>query len=222
MMRALVAVAVLMGAACAVQADVIWANPSGSAASFTWANGHNSDTNLFGSPTCFGTDNLYFFDSNFDPYADDGGTSAIATDTLNVDLVANTNLKFLSVSIFEYGDYSITGGAGNSVSADLAMAGTTAHPMSPFVDGFSFGAAGAGNGAWNEDAQLLLTMAVPDVTSLHLEVTNTLVALSDGMGGTASISGNFVLVGISVDMIPEPTSLALIALGAVGVLWRRR
>lgn len=222
MKRALVAVAVLVGAACAVQADTPWENPTGSAASFTWANGYNTDTNLFGSPDWYGGDNLYFTDSDFAPYADDGGASVTATDTMNVDLLANTDLKFLSVSIYEYGDYSITGGAGNSVSADLLMTGTAAHPMSPFVDSFSFSAAGEGAGAWDENATLLLSMAVPDVTQLHLEVTNTLVALSDGMGGTASISGNFVLLGISVEVIPEPTSLALMTLGAVGVLWRRR
>jgi len=60
------------------------------------------------------------------------------------------------------------------------------------------------------------------VTTLHLSVTNTLVAISDGAGGTASIQGNFVLLGIAVTVIPEPASMSLLALGGLAVLRRRR
>jgi hypothetical protein len=206
-------------------ADTPWDNPDGTADRFDWANGHNSDTNLFGSPTYYGGSNLYFLNSDFAAYADDGGTFDSATDTLGVDLTAHAGDKFLSISIFEYGDYNITGGDGNSVSADLDMTGTVAgHPMSPFLDDFLFSAAGASPGtvAWQDDAALLMEFAAPDVTQVHLSVSNTLVAVSDGAGGTASIQGNFVLLGVAVTVIPEPASLSLLTLGGLLVLRRRR
>ena len=224
MIRALAAVALFTFVVASAQADVAWSPPNGSAANFYWENGHNSDTNLFGSPNYYGGDNLYFLGSDFAPYSDDGSV-VTATDTLGVDLFANPNQKFLEVRVFESGDYNITGGTSNTVSANLEMTGTAAgHPMSPFLDDFSFSAAGdsGGSQAWSDNATLLMSIAVPDVTALHLDVSNTLIAVSDGAGGTASIYGSFTLLTVSVVTVPEPTSLALIALGAVGVLWRRR
>jgi hypothetical protein len=207
-------------------ADVAWVNSNGAAENFTWTNGHNTDSNLFGSPSWYGGDNLYFLDSSFVAYADDVDTHGTVTDTLNVDLHANPTLKFFSISIYEYGDYTIGGGNGNSVSADLDMAGSVpGHPQSPWMDDFLLSTSGAGSASWNTgdpSPTLMMEFAVPDVTSVHLEVSNTLVAMSDGQGGTASITGNFVLLGISVTLIPEPTTLALLAAGSLLVTKRRR
>ncbi|HUU82200.1 MAG TPA: PEP-CTERM sorting domain-containing protein [Phycisphaerae bacterium] len=224
-MRLLVAVLAALCVPVAASADVAWDNPGGNAENFDWAGGHNSDTNLFGSPSWYGGDNLYFLSSDFAPYANGTPVTDSATDTMDVDLTAVGGKKFASIAVFEYGDYNIVGGAGNTVSADLGMTGTAAgHPMSPFLGSFSFGAAGdsAGTVPWNDDAALSMEFAVPDVTTLHLSVTNTLVAISDGAGGTASIQGNFVLLGIAVTVIPEPASMSLLALGGLAVLRRRR
>ncbi len=223
--RILVVTAVVVCLPVAVWAQTPWNNPSGSADQYDWAGGQNSDTNFFGSPSNFGGDDLYFLDSDFSADADDADTADSATDTMDVDLIAHAGKKFLSISIFEWGDYNITGGAGNNVSADLDLSGTAVgHPMSPFVDDFLFGASGdsAGTIAWNDDATLLLEFAVPDVTSLHITATNTLLAISDGVGGTASVQGNLVLLGISVTLIPEPASLSMLAFGSLVVLRRRR
>ncbi len=221
--KVMTAVAVLSLAGVA-SAGIPWTNPNGSAVNYDWSNGMN-DTGLFGSPSNFGDDNLYFLSSTFDAYADNGGTLDTATDTMNVDFAAHPTKKFVSIAVYEYGDYNITGGAGNSVSADLGMTGTVGgHPQSPFTDSFSFGASGASGGTipWDDNAELLLAFAVPAVTNIHLEVSNTLVAMSDGAGGTASISGNFVLLGISVTVIPEPATLSLLALAGLVGLRRRR
>ena len=206
-----------------VQAYVDWDNPSGSAQDFDWANGRNTDSNLFGSPSWYGGNNLYFNSSSFVTYANDSGTSSTVTDTFDVDFTAHENTKFLSIAVYEYGSYNITGGAENAVSAELDMIATVAgHPMSPFGGGFFFGETGNSGGVvqWNEDATLIMDFAVPDVTDLHLSVSNTLVAISDGAGGTASITGDFILLGVSVTLIPEPTSFALLALGGLALTRR--
>ena len=204
-------------------ADTAWGHANGSAANFSWVNGHNSDTNLFGDVSWYGGDNLYFLDSNFPASAHDAKTTDTVTDTMDVDLIANPGVKFLSIAVYEYGEYTITGGSDNNVKADLDMWGyVPGHPMDPFTDDFLFTAEGSGADDWSSNATLLMEFAVPDVTQVHLRVTNTLVAASDGAGGTASITGNFMLLGIAVTVIPEPASLSLLALGSLAVLRRRR
>lgn len=221
--RVLLAVVVALCVPVVAWADVAWSNPGGNAENFSWANGHNTDSNLFKSPTWYGGDNLYFLNSSFIAYADDGNTSHTVSDTMDVDLTADPTLKFLSIAVYEYGDYSIVGDAANNVKVDMDMWGSVPeHPMDPFSDDFLFTAAGDGASEWNSNATLLMEFAVPDVTQLHLTVTNTVVAISDGDGGTASITGNFVLLGVAVTVIPEPASLSLLALGSLALLRRRR
>lgn len=225
MKRILVAAALALCISAPVSADVIWDNPNGSAQDYDWANGYNTDSNKFGSPSWFGGNNLYFLGSNFPASADDGANSDTVTDTMNVDLTAHPGMKFLNITIFEYGDYTLTGGAGNNVSVDLDLSASVGgHPQSPFSDTFLFGSVGESTGtvAWDDSATLLMDFAVPDVTSLHMTVTNTVIAVSDGAGGTSSIVGNFVLVGIAITVIPEPTALSFLALGCLTVLRRRR
>jgi hypothetical protein len=220
-----VAVPMLFAPALA-SADVAWDDPDGETDTYSWANGHNSDTNLFGSPSYYGGDNLYFLDTNFAASADDGTTSNIAADTLNVDLFAHPGLKFASCSWFWYGDYNITGPEANHVSADFDMwAYVPGHPMDPFHDDFLFTAAGDTGGTvpWQDGAALLMEFAVPPVTELHLTLTNTLMAVSDGAGGTASIEGQVVLAGLfQTVVLPEPASLSLLTLGGLFVTRRRR
>src|SRR5262250_632203 len=78
---AVLAVVVFAGAA---YADTPWAGgmANGSATFFDWANGHNSDSNLFGTPTLVG-DTFYFFPSNF-VASSNNGVPASATDTIDV------------------------------------------------------------------------------------------------------------------------------------------
>ena len=221
--KVLLATVVVLCVPVGAWADVAWDDPDGNADSFSWANGHNSDSNLFGNVGWFGGDSLYFLDSNFTASADDGKTSHTVTDTMDVDLTANPTLKFLSIAIYEYGDHTIVGGPANNVQADMDMWGyVPGHPMSPFAADFLFIASGERVSEWNDNATLLMEFAVPDVTQVHLTVTNTVVAVSDGAGGTASITGNFVLLGVAVTVIPEPASLSLLALGSLALLRRRR
>src|SRR5262245_48412816 len=114
---AVVAVVALAGVA---RADTPWGGgmASGSASFFDWANGHNSNSNLFGTPTLIG-DTFYFFPSNFVAVSNNG-VPGTATDTIDVDLIIHSNFKFDGISVTEYGDYSIDG-AGGSVDCQGVM-----------------------------------------------------------------------------------------------------
>ena len=56
--KLLVAAVVALCVPIVAWADTAWEDPDGNAASYSWANGHNSDTNLFGNVGWFGGDNL--------------------------------------------------------------------------------------------------------------------------------------------------------------------
>ena len=219
-----------------------WAPPSGECASFTYENGQN-DTDLFGSPSYFGGDTLVFRNAAFEAEADDVNPMDLAADTMDVDLYAKLDpvegqLKFIGIEILVRGDYNITdpGSTGNnSVTADFDMAGSVAmlpssppeHPMGPFSGGFEFteSAPTGGATAWMETAGLdqpvALAFAVPPVTQLHLSVNGSFLAVSDGQGGTAGITGSLQLLEITAIVIPEPASLSLLAFGALALLRRR-
>jgi hypothetical protein len=219
-----------------------WESPSGECASFTYENGQN-DTDLFGSPSYFSGDTLVFRHASFDADADDANPVDMSADTMDVDLYAKVDavegqLKFIGIEILVRGDYNITdpgSTGGNSVTADFDMLGSVAalpgspaeHPMGPFTGGFEFTESTATGGAtsWMDTAELdnpvALSFAVPSVTELHLTVNGSFVAISDGQGGTAGITGSLQLLEVTAIVIPEPASLSLLAFGALALLRRR-
>jgi hypothetical protein len=223
-MRAACSAGVLAIAAGA-SADVAWNQPSGNASFFTWANGHNTNSNLFGSPTLVGGTTFQFFPTAFTTTSSNGGTTS-ATDTLSVDLFALPGYQLDSIQISEGGTYALSGNQGGSVSAtgianltDLGFprtfsAATSGNPTFPV-----FG----GSGSWTADALIdlaALNGGIP-VTSAHLEFTNTLVAISVP-GSTATITKTFVGLPVAITIIPAPSAAGVLALGGLALARRRR
>lgn len=216
---------VLAIAAGAASADVAWSQPNGVATFFTWANGHNTNTNLFGSPTLVGGTTFQFFPTNFTASSSNGG-SVTASDTLSVDLFALPGYQLDSIQIAEGGTYGLSGNQGGSVSAaglasltDLGTprtfnANTSGNPSFPV-----FG----GSGAWTANALIdlaALNGGIP-VTSAHLDFTNNLVAISVP-GSTATITKTFVGLPVAITIIPTPGAASVLALGGLALARRRR
>jgi hypothetical protein len=82
-----------------------WSNRNGVADGFYWQNG-GSDKGLFGNPTLVGGNVFQFSPTNFRAESIDG-RSAITSDRLQFDLIADPGKEIKSIKITESGDYGI-------------------------------------------------------------------------------------------------------------------
>ena len=225
--------AVIAGLALApaALADVPWGNgmSSGSGSFFDWANGHNSNTNLFGTPILVGS-SFYFFPSDFVARSDNGsaplGFTDHATDTLEVDLIAHAGLKIDGISVTESGDYSISGSNASANITGVLQVSDAAHgslvpdnlgynPVFPAYSGF--------NTPWSGNVNKDLTtleFGIP-FEVIHLSIRNDLIAVSAG-GSTSVIRKTVVGGAMAINVLPEPGVLGLVAMaGLVGARRRR-
>lgn len=198
-------------------AFVPWINPNGTAATFSWANGGSRD-GLFGSPTLVGGDTFVFFPSGFRAQSTNGG-SVIVGDRLEFDLFAAPGFQVSGIRINEYGDYGVVG-AGSSVSAAGSLIATNldtgatlfnalvTNPASPITSGF-------GNWSGTESLDFV------GWTRLHVIIDNDLIAIS-GANGAAYIEKKVFASGFSITLVPTPGTAALLGLGSLAAIRRRR
>ncbi len=217
---ALAAGVVFVGATTA-SAAVAWNNPSGSAAFFSWANGQNSNTNLFGSPIITGGDTFVFFPQSFNASATNGA-SVTATDTFEVDLFAQSGFGFTAIRIQQFGTYELTG-AGSveanalmDISDLLAPRAEQASMTSP--NGFPIATAGTGN--WQGTTQVPL-LGANGWTQIHLTFTSNLISISTP-GGTAFIGNDVLGAPVALTIIPAPAAVSLLSLAGLAAVRRRR
>jgi hypothetical protein len=210
-----------------VLAQVPWDNPDGTAqtGNYDWHGGQNLTGN-FGSPSNFG-DSLFFQSANFDVTSSDGSTQN-KTDVMNVSFTALDNKEFASIALYVFGDYTITDDGqpgGNQVEGHFGLTVDHAsHGDSPWSDSFDYVETNPGSAvAWDDSRTLLFAYEMgPDIVTVDLAVDGETIAISDGEGGTASITANVALLQIAVEVIPEPASLSLLGLGALVLVRRRR
>lgn len=196
---------------------------------------------LYGAPEITG--NLLDFDPTGFGTSSSGGDSSLTDGQLNFTLSAEDGNGITSFSISEGGDFSFTGvtpTAGTFVSASagatvsiLEVDGVALGSSIDFFVSDSFftdyvttgGAASTGLLPWSLTTNVDLTGELPEdfvlgATLVEVSINNQLT--------TATTSGNQAAIAkkdFRIDtttVVPEPTSLALLGLGGVLVMRRRR
>jgi hypothetical protein len=199
-----------------------WSAPAGSSDSFTYDSG--TDINgLWGEPFV-STDTFYFVSANFQVNSFGGGTTS-QTDTTMFNVHANPGLQFSLIRITANGTYAVTGDPGqNSVNqmnhVDMdEIGGFGQHFEGDMVTNPTM-PVNSGNGQWSGLTVVDLSLAFPPLTDLHVEMSDDVVAIS-GPGGSAEINVQFSDLKIEFVVIPEPSTLALMAFGALALIRRR-
>jgi hypothetical protein len=188
---------------------------SGTATDWNWANG-GSDTGLFGSPVLVNGNTFVFFPSLFRAYSANG-TPGLAYDRLEFDIIAHQDTSITGFSITEYGDYAVQGAGGqvevtgtlfltNLQNFQTKTSNLVSTPGSPIT---------SGSGEWSA------TAGRDDLNWQHLKIVlnNNLLAISTD-GGQSFIEKKVNGAAVSITVIPEPATLAILGLG--GLLLRRR
>ena len=227
-------IAAIVGLAGAASAQVPWGGgmASGSASFFTWANGQNSNSNLFGTPFLVG-DTFYFTPTNFVANAVNGQTVSV-TDTFEVDLFVQPGYKFDAILISEYGDYTMTTTGTpvgiNSVDADgLLRVDEIGGLLRNDTQAMAFPAlpaatSGSQNDVWQGSgtSNLSILEGGTPFTQIHLKVTNDLIAISGGGGQAAEIRKTVFGGMMAVTIIPTPGTLGLLGISGLVAMRRRR
>jgi hypothetical protein len=201
------------------QATVPWSNSWGSTSLFDWNSGQN-DTGLFGDPTIVGNNAFRFTPSGFIAQGANG-SDGDARDIASWNVVAKDGITFSGLRLVERGTWDISGpGPGNSVSAAAVFSAIENTFGSTVSDSRSFAQYTTGSGTWTFDMTLDLSWAAP--TSLQISLDNHLIAISNGDSDSCYIRKQLAGGIVEVEIIPEPTSLALLALGLLGLVRRPR
>jgi hypothetical protein len=157
---------------------------------------------------------------------------------------AGAEHRVTDIELFEYGDYTLSGIGGLGTSATVGAAGylivteTVAGPIVPKIINFQL-AMSPSDGDWNLqddgpaslkqweghvyidlDAELAALGVFSSATVVDFVMDNALTVNSED-GTTATIHKKLG-GGTSITVTPEPGSIALLLLGAVPLLWRRR
>jgi hypothetical protein len=223
-----------------------WAQPGGAgqgfgySQSFSFANGQDVN-GLFGEPFLdSANDTFYFFESAFQVTSQNGGSSS-QFDEVSLDVYANPGLTFSLMRVTANGSFNAGGGgASNEVdlSAILSLTELGANDMydggggddgrdfsgdmvAITDDGGTFPKSNDA-GTWNGLATVDVTVVfpVPD-DAIHVSMSNDVIAITTA-GGTAEIDVQYQDLKIEFQLIPEPASLSLLAVGALALVRRRR
>lgn len=220
---AVVGAVVVLVSGGATQAGV-WANPSGSAAHFSYSNGQDLN-GYFGEPFVWG-DTFYFTAANFVVNAQNGGTQAIA-DTVSFDIQLNPDFALSLVRVRAFGSYNVQG-QGSYVDLDAFGSVTELGGFNRTFGGailpdppVSFPIYGDNSGVYSLSALVDVSFVLPPIhDSLHLSFSNDLLAYA-AEGGNAVLDLRYQDLVFEVTLIPEPATLGLLAIPAVAILRRR-
>jgi len=189
---------------------------------------------LFGAPTVVGDQLLFFppFPPGFIATAAGAGGLDQTGAQLQTEILVTAPLGILdTLRIREIGDSTLVGAGTAATGAFISMSGfvtvtdTLSGPITPIVIGFigTFSQdlftlpADPGFTAWNGQVLVDIAAIVPDATRAVLSLNNDLVAYSEA--GTSATIQKRATIGpaITVEIIPEPATAALLGFGLIGL-----
>jgi hypothetical protein len=199
-----------------------WAVPSGEGGSFYYENGFTDDM-YFGEPVVIGNTFVYPF-TNFHVNVSNGASDT-QDDVTGFDIITKPGLNFATMSVTAFGSYALNGD-GSSVDLDAGidlkeLGGFNRHWNGPMGTAPTFPLT-SGAGSWTGDALIDVTFVFPTPhDTLHVEL-DTLIEGIAGASGSAELNVQFESLEVSFTLIPEPASLALMGMGGLMLLRRRR
>lgn len=192
-------------------ANILWSNSSGTASLFDWQNGQ-SLYGLFGDPVLIGGNTLAFFPSEFRAESIDGLADSVY-DKFELELIAHPGFSFQNIIITEYGDYGIFDSGSVQVSGGLtvdnldtaaSLTAATSSDLSTLITGDIQ--------TWQASSGV--NIGSPDWTRIKITFENGLFAMSDS-GSAAFIEKKVLGSAITLQVIPEPATVAMLSLGVV-------
>ena len=190
-----------------------WSNPTGTA-------------DNFGDPFVSG-DTFIFNGSNWQANAPAGTGLVSVDDTLSVHVRAKPLRQFDFLRVYVFGSYAVTGDTSNYVDAFGEMSATETGGLlrnwtGPLVTSPAMPVEGADSGIWDAGATLDFDLVLPTPDDeLDITLSQTILAFSTE-SGSAEINVQFEQLWLEFVVIPEPSSLALLAVGGLALLRRRR
>lgn len=227
-------------AAGAAQATTSYADVIGTNVSFTSiqeTSTFGDPEPLFGAPS--GTGNqLLFFPANFSANASGAGGIDQTGSQLQLEISANGPLDTLDELLFtEFGDTDLSGTGTDATGTFVALSGfvTVTETLSgaitpvviPFVGTFSPSdtldlLTNPGTTVWSGTFSVDIAAAVANATKATLSLDNDLYAFSEA-GTSASIQKKVASgPAITITVIPEPGTFALLGGGLLGLAIRAR
>lgn len=208
-----------------------------------------SDTALYGAPSV-AMNSLSFVPDGFGAFTMGKLGCDMVDGQLTTDLTANDGYGITSVAIHEYGDYTLSGVGGTTtqvsatVSALLRISEVNGIAINPITttlhDNASYNLVSDGNGtdSWSlsvvfdtndilaAERNVLAAAGITDglVTQATLTFDNSLFAVSE-LTSSAFIAKKLVDIEVGAQQVPEPSTLALISIGALFLLgrtWHKR
>jgi len=182
---------------------------------------------LFGPPATGTGNTLTFAMPGFTATAG-SDSSDLTAGALELTFDADPGIFIGTVSIFESGNFAVTGDGSVSLAGALTvryldeltgLIVTLADPIHTVVDPVGdFPIIGTQAGDW-------VGAALIDLGALGIQTNHVIIAMDNNLAASAPLGGSATInkdsLTLNVLSVPEPASLALIAAGTLLIAWRR-
>ncbi|MCE5340809.1 MAG: hypothetical protein LLF92_06735 [Planctomycetaceae bacterium] len=191
-------------------AAIDWDTPSGSSTAFDWENGQ-SDNGLFGQPL-LDTDGAFIFaPTNFYSTSASGN----ANDSLEFDIIAKPGYVITGIGVIESGEYVIIGDGQAEVIASITIQNLVDGSSVPTAN-INVPISGEGYSFW--DGSVSLT----DLNLTHIRIAIASYLNTSAVDGYAALVKTTFAVPVTVQALPEPATIALLAFGSLAFTVKKK